>query len=240
MIILSSRNNKKTNKSFKSWKKGTYYRVHGAKSFEVNNKTAIIFIHGYNNDLANAVSLYNGMSAFFDKSNFDAYGFTWASSGKIVKYYSDIVKARKAAVALCKIASDMKKAGYNKVYVIAHSMGCYLTMRALMYTKTNYLFNGIAVLGADLARYRFKKKRRYAKLSHKVSKILAYYSDSDRILNYIARGTRPFKRVGRYGFRRQPSNFKDFNAERFGDKTVRHNEYFSNKKLLDDVIGLLT
>ncbi len=240
MIILSARDDNNTNDTFRSWKKGTYYRVGGAKSFEVNHKTAIIFIHGYNNDFSDAVSLYKGMGDLFKDSRFDTYGFTWPSSGKVVKYYSDLSKARKSAVALCRIIADMKIMGYDKVYIVAHSMGCYLAMRALMHAKTSYLINGIAVLGADLARRRFKYGKRYAKVSHKVSKIVAYYSDSDRILSYIAKMTRPFKRVGQSGFRKQPSNYYHFNAEKFGDKTVRHNEYFSNKKLLDDAIGLLT
>ncbi|SLN67238.1 hypothetical protein ROA7450_03583 [Roseovarius albus] len=94
-----------------------------------DDRNLLVFIHGYNTNLTSAILQ---VSQFVEDSGYDGVPvlFSWASSGKTVKYVYDINSALVARDHLVSMFSTLQIPIIKGYDVVAHSMGTLLVMEA--------------------------------------------------------------------------------------------------------------
>ncbi|MGB4850218.1 MAG: alpha/beta hydrolase [Saprospiraceae bacterium] len=215
----------------------------------INNlpvKSAMIFIHGYNNTFAQAARRaaqiawdipFNGLSGFY----------SWPSSGKTVDYLGDVERAD-ATIPLLEqfIEGIILKTGIEKLHLIAHSMG-----NRLMTVTINNLSNKpalaerlkiihqIVLAAPDLDQDVFMNTilPRFSTLGHRRT---LYSSDKDSALQLseFLRGGRP--RLGDAGDNLFVANGVDtVDASNIKSSGNQHSYIFDTKELLADLYYLL-
>lgn len=214
--------------SRRDWRDGKYVWTNWG---EVNgdpwhrgSDDVIINIHGFNTEPSSAKKAFN-LIHNHQASLIDVRGFTWPSEGKPFRYYSDIFHARKSGPALRKLVLDLKERGYKRVSLKGYSMGGYL----LIYALDKYFNPGeihrVVLEGADVARFRFKRHKRWGLVWGKIDKLRSYYSKHDRVLD-ISHLVRPYKRIGECKMPSMaPPIYNSVDANIFSNKKVRHKDY---------------
>jgi esterase/lipase superfamily enzyme len=194
-------------------------------------KHVSIFVHGYNNDWADAVRRYGSLSdALFGGSN--ALGvcilFSWPSDGMKLGYYPDRADARNCAPDLAEVLNgfydwlldkqdeqDPQKACRAKLSLIAHSMGNYLLQHSMQaaWTRANQpllvsLLNQLLMVAADVDNDLFGSGEVVDKgdgdaIANLTYRVTALYSGLDPVLGLSA-GLKHFgkRRLGRSGLDR--------------------------------------
>lgn len=121
------------------------------------NKSALLFVHGYNTSFAEAAwrtgqiaydTPFNGLTGFF----------SWPSYGNKINYLSDIENADASITALEKFIEDfIIKTEVKKMHIIAHSMGNRVVTQALnnLFRKESFkpyrdIINQIILAAPDL------------------------------------------------------------------------------------------
>ncbi|MCX6607891.1 MAG: alpha/beta fold hydrolase [Acidobacteria bacterium] len=133
-----------------------------------------VFVHGFNNSWDDAARRYKGIADDLYAAN--GLGicvlFTWPSDGSALGYIPDRLDARRSADALADVLSDLydwavqkqldgskdpTKGCRVKISLIAHSMGAYVTQRAMqtVWTRKNKpllvsLINQMLLVAADV------------------------------------------------------------------------------------------
>ena len=140
-----------------------------------NQRHVTFFVHGYNNDWKDAAQRYAQVSRDLfggAKSLGICISFDWPSLGSVLGYLPDREHARECATDLADVLSrlydwllikqvdasrDESKACKAKVSLIAHSMGNYLTQKAMaaVWTRKNQpllvsLVNQLLMVAADV------------------------------------------------------------------------------------------
>jgi esterase/lipase superfamily enzyme len=203
-----------------------------------NQKHVTFLVHGYNDGWKAAAQLYEKTcSGLFSGS--DSLGlcisFDWPSYGNILGYYPDRAHARECAADLTEVLSELydwllvkqqatvknpADACKAKVSLIAHSMGNYVTQKAMAtaWTRKNQpllvtLINQLVMVAADVDNDLFEPSSADAKdgaaLANLCYRITALYSGRDAVLGSSA-GLKHFgiRRLGRSGLAiRPPSGF---------------------------------
>lgn len=195
-------------------------------------KHVALFIHGYNNDWADAAGMYGRIATtlFEQRKLGTCVLFTWPSDGKKLGYIPDRVDARATAPDLSAVfnglydwalerqteaAADPRKACRAKISVIAHSMGNYVMQKAMQYTWTRKnqpllvsLINQLLMVAADVDNDLFRGGESTDKsdgdaIANLCYRITALYSRADSVLGLSA-GFKHFgkRRLGRAGLDR--------------------------------------
>ena len=95
-----------------------------------NEKTALIFVHGFNTDFRNSV--FRTAQIVWDlQFRGAAVLFSWPSRGEIADYFYDKDSALSSRAALLHIINDLNKAGFVDIHVVAHSLGDLIAVDAL-------------------------------------------------------------------------------------------------------------
>ena len=94
------------------------------------DQTILLFIHGYNNDMASAILR---TAQFVHDSDFRGIPvvFSWASRGKTIDYVYDLnsaLHARDGIIEASRALSETRAKGFD---ILAHSMGNLLTIEAI-------------------------------------------------------------------------------------------------------------
>lgn len=231
-------------KNFKSWTRRTAgeFRtalIAAAEAFpeyadrdHEKQKHVTVFVHGYNNDWADAAARYQQISD-------DLYSgpqglgicvlFTWPSNGMTSHYLADREDARASGPALAKVFNTLfdhsllmqRKAADGtglckaKVSVIAHSMGNWVLQNALYYTWERHnkpllvsLINQCVMVAADVDNDLFSagesvSDARAEGMANLCYRITALYSGRDSVLG-VSAGLKHFgkRRLGRSGLDR--------------------------------------
>jgi esterase/lipase superfamily enzyme len=95
------------------------------------NRDILVFVHGFNTTFADARWRAGQIAA---DSRFGGVPilFTWPTRGELLGYASDKDSATASRDALAELLQDIAKTpGVGRVHVLAHSMGCWVTMEAL-------------------------------------------------------------------------------------------------------------
>jgi esterase/lipase superfamily enzyme len=197
------------------------------------------FIHGYNNDWQDAARRYERVSRdlFGGRNSLGlCISFDWPSLGSVLGYLPDRDHARECAADLADVLSqlydwlldkqaaaavDPMKGCRAKVSVIAHSMGNYLTQKAMaaVWTRKNQpllvsLVNQLLMVAADVDNDLFNAGSddatdgtATANLTYRVT---ALYSGRDTVLG-ASSGLKHFgtRRLGRSGLATRPPPGKD-------------------------------
>ena len=100
----------------------------------------LLFVHGYNTDLAGAVLR---MGQFVHDSGFSGVPvlFSWASRGKTLDYVYDLNSALHARDELLETALSLATTRTEGVNIVAHSMGNFLTVEAMRQAQLTGKFN---------------------------------------------------------------------------------------------------
>lgn len=210
-------------------------------------KSALIFIHGFNTSFEEAARRtaqiswdipFNGAAGFF----------SWPSSGKTFSYMADGDKAEASAPAFSKfLLKILENTEIEQMHLIAHSMGSRVLTFAIKDLIHDHAFHKKAhiiqqiVLGApDIDQDTFKKSLLPAFETVGKNRTL-YTSDKDKALGHSEefRGGRP--RLGQAG----ASLFVEKGIDTIEASNVpaagnRHSYIFDTKELLTDLFLLLS
>ena len=192
-------------------------------------KHVSIFIHGYNNDWADAASRYESICRkIFESADLGiCVLFSWPSDGMKLGYLPDRMDAEKTAPALSEVlnalydwmeqkqvksAADPTKTCKAKTSIIAHSMGNYVMQKAMQYTWTQKnqpllvsLVNQLLMVAADVDNDLFRGGEAITKsdgdaIANLAYRVTALYTGRDPVLGLSA-GFKHFgkRRLGRSG-----------------------------------------
>ncbi len=224
-----------------------------------------IFVHGFNNSWDDAARRYRGIA----DNTYAAHQlgacvlFTWPSDGSKLGYIPDRLDARRSADALAETLSDLydwaihkqNEGSVNaergckvKISLIAHSMGAYVTQKALqtVWTRKNQpllvsLINQMLLVAADVDNDLFASGESIDgsdgdAMANLTYRITALYTGRDSTLGLSA-GFKHFgkRRLGRSGLARgandvalAPDNVWDLDCSPLirPDATNIHSAYF--------------
>jgi esterase/lipase superfamily enzyme len=229
-----------------------------------------LLIHGYNNGWDDAAQLYQKVCKSLYTGP-DSLGvcisFDWPSLGSLLGYLPDRDHARDCAGDLADILSQLydwllqkqqataknpADACKAKISLIAHSMGNYVTQKALAtaWTRKNQpllvsLINQLVMIAADVDNDLFEPTssdgmdgNAVANLTYRITSL---FSGRDAVLGASA-GLKHFgaRRLGRSGLAVRPptgkDNVWDIDCSGFFPATVSglqvHGEYFNNKDVM--------
>jgi esterase/lipase superfamily enzyme len=192
-------------------------------------KHVSIFIHGYNNDWADAAARYESICAkIFEPADLGiCVLFSWPSDGMKLGYLADRMDAEKTAPALSEVlnglydwmaakqaasAADPTKTCKAKTSIIAHSMGNYVLQKAMQYTWTQKnrpllvsLVNQLLMVAADVDNDLFRAGEAVTTsdgdaIANLSYRVTALYTGRDPVLGLSA-GFKHFgkRRLGRSG-----------------------------------------
>ncbi len=103
-------------------------------SLPKGDRTILLFVHGYNTTLADAVLR---LAQFTEDTDFNGIPvlFSWASGGKLFDYVYDLnsaLQARDDLLRSARLLAETNAEGFN---IVAHSMGNFLTVEAMRQAK---------------------------------------------------------------------------------------------------------
>ncbi|MGF1887206.1 alpha/beta hydrolase [Photobacterium profundum] len=118
--------------------------------YKSDNKSLMIFIHGYNVSFKNAI--YNAAQIKYDLDyESPIMLFSWPSQAKVLSYVSDKESALHSALALADILEKIDSLDVDEVVIIGHSMGSLCLAEAIKsYKSTNKSFKRVALAAADI------------------------------------------------------------------------------------------
>jgi esterase/lipase superfamily enzyme len=201
---------------------------------EMQSQDITIYVHGFNTTQAvmldRRAKLETGL-------RLNGYGgavvaYDWPSDGTVFTYDGDRTDAKNCAACLVReaILPLLTLKPKPRINLVAHSMGTYLTLRALSEfgdaagpDEETWMLNEIAFVAGDADSNWFAKGARGSLLlAHRATRFTNYFSHMDDILNLpaiVGNGFR--KRVGRVGM---PSLVED-----------THFDIYSHEQYLRDV-----
>lgn len=223
-----------------------------------------IFVHGFNNSWNEAARRYRGIADQL-YNGADGLGlcvlFTWPSDGSALGYVPDRIDARRSADDLADVLSELydvslkqqraaadnpKKACRAKISLIAHSMGNFVTQKALKvaWTRNNQpllvsLLNQLVMVAADVDNDLFASGESIDKsdgdaISNLTYRVTALYSGRDATLG-VSAGLKHFgkRRLGRSGLdtsKPLPDNVWDIDCSHLAPADIfsTHSSYFEN------------
>ncbi|WP_187431261.1 hypothetical protein ROLI_027760 [Roseobacter fucihabitans] len=179
---------------------------------EGDTDEVLIFVHGFNNDQFDVLSRFDKIKNGLKQNGYRGacIAFDWPSGGNVFAYDSD--KRNAKATARCLVQDAIipltERAPGRKINLLAHSMGAYLTLRAISDfddTATSgagaWSLNEIMFVSGDAdARWFGRGAWASLLLAHRSARFTNYFSQLDETLNLpavIGNGLR--KRVGRAG-----------------------------------------
>jgi len=176
---------------------GISLQGHSLPSSALNHSSLLLYVHGYNNDEAEASVSYNEFQTLQNRLgglSANIVGILWPGaswSGELF-YMKAISQAEKVGAKLAKqLHTQAKSSGYLKLDIVAHSLGNRLmleTIKALInLLKTDpapIFFGQMALMAAAVpVRYLEANKQLNAAINA-FSSSLNLYSNSDNVLHF--------------------------------------------------------
>jgi len=94
------------------------------------DREVVLFVHGYNNNFASGLFRIAQMAHDYDAPGIIAH-FAWPSAGTPLGYVFDRESAVFSRDALEAFLRDLSAAGAERILLIGHSLGAYITMETL-------------------------------------------------------------------------------------------------------------
>lgn len=106
----------------------------------VADRDVLFFVHGYNSTTSDAILR---IGQFVEDTNFKGVPvlFTWASAGRVSRYVYDLNSALLARSSLVDGAEIVSRTEAEEYHILAHSMGGFLTMEAIVSADQRGDFN---------------------------------------------------------------------------------------------------
>jgi hypothetical protein len=146
----------------KGYSEEAFFNSMPGKLLGIKKKTAVVFLHGFN---INPVGMLTRMSKFqgiLNDPDVDLIGFDWACMGGLFANYAAQHSRAVCSAVDFKTLLKMLSHYYDNVIIVAHSMGCDITLMAVtdLYLEgelTNFIKRMLHV-DADVSRMEFKKR----------------------------------------------------------------------------------
>jgi esterase/lipase superfamily enzyme len=233
--------------TIKEYENVEFHSLLKASLAKCEGKSALIFIHGYNNTFAEAAWRcgqiaydipFNGITGFF----------SWPSDGKTLSYLGDVEKADASIPKLEKFIEDIvKETGVEHLHLIAHSMGNRILTRVLqnLSIKTEFAshiktINQVVLAAPDIDKNVFNDTILPSIQGIGMRRTL-YASDKDKALKLSKQLRRGMIRIGEAGGNIYiASGLDTIDASNVMSKGNHHSYIFETKELLTDLYLLLT
>jgi esterase/lipase superfamily enzyme len=159
----------------------------------------LIFVHGYNTTLADAVLR---IAQFVEDTDYTGVPvlFSWASRGKTLNYVHDLNSALHARYGLIETAKLIVQANPESADIVAHSMGNFLTVEAMRQAKLEGWFGAggrlrnVILASPDIDVDVFKKQM--APFPRRERNFYVLVSEDDKALAFSRRIAGGVSRVG--------------------------------------------
>jgi esterase/lipase superfamily enzyme len=233
--------------TIKEYENVEFHNLLKASLAKCEGKSALIFIHGYNNTFVEAAWRcgqiaydipFNGITGFF----------SWPSDGKTLSYLSDVEKADASIPKLEKFIEDIvKETGVEHLHLIAHSMGNRILTRVLQNLSIKAEFanhiktiNQVVLAAPDIDKNVFNDTILPSIQGVGMRRTL-YASDKDKALKLSKRLRRGMIRIGEAGGNIYiASGLDTIDASNVMSEGNHHSYIFETKELLTDLYLLLT
>lgn len=179
---------------------------------EGDTNEVMIFVHGFNNDQFDVLRRFDKIQAGLRKNGYRGavIAYDWPSGGNVLAYDNDKRNAKATARFLVEdgIIPLVERKPNRKINLIAHSMGAYLTLRAISDFDDSatsgsgaWRLNEMMFVSGDAdARWFGRGAWASLLLAHRSKRFTNYFSQLDETLNLPAiLGNSLQKRVGRAG-----------------------------------------
>ena len=216
----------------------------------------VVYIHGFNTDQHSMLERHGLIEAGLKASGFGGavVAFDWPSKGIVTAYDPDLATAKAVAQHLVPdgLLPLITRLQGQPVHLLCHSMGCYLTLRALRGVgeqagQPSVKLDQVIFAAADLDAEQLRSGAGGALvMEHRCVRITNYYSVVDKVLRLagVVHGGR--QRAGYVGLPDpNGSNAVDlYTTAQFrrdvpeadqGDYILSHNWYYANAGFYQDV-----
>ncbi|WP_208347162.1 alpha/beta hydrolase [Pseudaestuariivita rosea] len=162
-------------------------------------REATIYIHGFNNTFADGIFRIAQLKNDLGIPGV-ALSFSWASAASPLGYAYDSDSVLAARDALEEMIYEVKRAGADEVFIIAHSMGSLLTMEALRQIaiaekeRPHEMISGVVLISPDIDVDVFLSQVR--RIGTLPETFVIFVSARDRALRLSARLTGQTSRLG--------------------------------------------
>ena len=178
---------------FQNKKNELYSSVNNAL-LKLQNKEILIFIHGYNVDIKN--SFYT-TAKIADKLKFQgvSIAYSWPSQSSLIYYGADRATAPIAGKYLINFLNKLaKNVKYDKLHIIAHSMGNYVLAEALKLNNEKLKIDNTILIAPDLDSRYFETT--LAGIFKRYSKSIAIYTSKNDWALFFSKKIHKYPRVG--------------------------------------------
>ena len=156
------------------------------KDHEINERSALVFVHGYNVNFEDAAIRAAQMGFDLQVPGITAF-YSWPSQGKLLAYPVDAASIEASEKYMTEFLLNLaKKTHIEKIHIIAHSMGNRGLLRAVqriisqVQTITNIAFGQIVLAAPDVDIDLFKELAKgYRQLAERTT---LYISSKDKAL----------------------------------------------------------
>jgi esterase/lipase superfamily enzyme len=158
-----------------------------------------LFVHGFNNVLGDGLYRIAQMREDLGLPGLAAH-YSWPSAGNPLGYVRDRDSALFARAGLIALLDEMAAAGVERIFVIAHSMGAFLAMEALVWAQARDAhpgvdrIAGVVLLSPDIDVDLFRAQA--GQLDRLPQPFFVFTSGRDRALQLSARLTGETDRLG--------------------------------------------
>ncbi|MCB9165214.1 MAG: alpha/beta hydrolase [Flavobacteriales bacterium] len=216
----------------------------------------LVFIHGYNNDLSEAVETLCHLHYRYIREGSPIKNivlFTWPARKNLLSYRDDARDAVKSGYALARallklrqqfrdLVRNEKPLCDHKLHLMCHSMGnrvaeAMMTELLRENVKPNNMFGEILLMAADVDDDCMEPQKPMHQLMSLGERIHIYYHNNDMALGVSEKTKNAFNRLGRWGARRTiplPDDVYQADVSYLGDQDERGlKNLFSSEKLVN-------
>ena len=166
------------------------------------DREIVVFVHGYNNNFASGLFRVAQLAHDYDTPGIVAH-FSWPSAGQPFGYVFDRESATFSRDALEAFLRDLSAAGADRILLVGHSVGAFLTMETLRQIRISgddavlrYL-SGVVLISPDIDIEVFQTQARV--LEPLPQPFVIFTSRQDRALRLAAGITGRENRLGTLG-----------------------------------------
>ncbi|MCK5132918.1 MAG: alpha/beta hydrolase [Candidatus Sabulitectum sp.] len=151
----------------------------------IRDKHVVILVHGYNNTFEKICDAYLRVTSQLvtnEVPHDTAVGYIWPGGTKKLNYWPAKRRARQLSKRMGKLLAGIS-ASASQVDIIAHSLGCFLTLGA-MKTKGSLPIRNIYLMAAAVSNYKLTTGMPFANAVKFADTTFIFKSKDDDILKY--------------------------------------------------------
>jgi esterase/lipase superfamily enzyme len=213
------------------------------KSFigSIGGRRVVLVIHGYNNTFEEICDAYLRISYQLDTCGFDydsMVGYVWPGGTKKLSYWPARKRARQVSKRLGRLIKKMS-ASAVQVDIVAHSLGCFLLLKALQGMGNSSVRN-IYLMAAAVGNYKLTAGTPFANAANHAGTAFVLKSEDDNVLKYcFPIGERGDDALGYTGPVPVESVVRNaFTVDCSGcDDPIRHRSYSRRSEIFQFVCG---